>query len=787
MGTLDRKLLRDLRRIWMQCLAIALVLGCGIMVLVLSSGTQRSLEAMRTSFYEVTRFADVFARLTRAPRNLLAEIAHVDGVAQVEGRVVFPAMIDIDGKPEPASAIIISVPPTGEPVLNVPVLRHGRMPRPDRPEEVAVSEAFAEANGLIAGDRLSAVLNGRMRPLVVTGIVISPEYIYTVASGTMEPDDENFGILWMGEAAAAAAMDMEGAFNDLSLTLIPDAHEQAVIARLDRLLAAYGGTGAHGRDQQPSNVFIEGELKQLGTMATVLPPIFLIVASVLVNMVLGRIVARDRGQIGLLKALGYRTRRIAAHYSKMSVAIGLTGLALGCCFGWWLGHEMTELYTRYFRFPNLLYRPGPAPILVACLLGMAATLLGGLRAVRAATRLAPAVAMLPPAPPLYRHGWPERLGAALGFRQTTLMILRSLLRWPGRAAVTPFGVAGSVAVLVASFFTFDAIDLILEDLFERANRQDATITLSEPATTQAEHDALALPGVLTAEGHYLVPVLLSNGANTRLVGLQARPPDASLSRLLDTEGRTVQVPATGLALSEGLAKALGARPGDRLGVDLLTAPLGSWDLPVTAVIRQSLGQDAYMNRAAFFALIGQVPQVNVIHLSIDETERAALQSSVRQTPAIARFTLWSDIRRQLQDTLDESLVTMTVIFASLGMLITIGVVYNTTRIQLAERAHELASLRVLGFHRREVGYVLVAEQMFLTLLAVPLGWLFGYAFCMLMADGFSTDVVTIPVVVTRRTYAVAALIVILTALACVLAVRRTLDHVDIVSALKRRE
>lgn len=787
MRMLDRKLLRDMRHLWAQSLAIALVLACGIMVLILSTGTQRSLEATRAAYYEQNRFADVFATLSRAPRDLLTRIAQLDGVARIEGRVVFTALIDLEGKPDPASAIIVSIPQTGAPVLNVPVVRQGRMPQPDHLEEVAISEAFALSNGLQPGDRFRAVLNGQVRPLKVTGIVISPEYIYTVGSGSIQPDDENFGIIWLGERAAASARDLTGAFNDLTLTLARGADERAVIAGVDRLLAPYGGTGAYGRDRQPSNVFIDGELQQLGTMARVLPPIFLAVSAVLVNMVLGRLVALDRAQIGLLKAVGYKTRTIAAHYTKMTVGIGLVGILLGWGFGWLLGHGLTEIYTRYFRFPNLVYLPGAAPIAISGLLGMAAVVLGGLRAVRAATRLAPAVAMSPPAPPVYHRGWLDRLGTLFGLRQTTMMILRSLMRWPGRAAVTLFGVSGSVAVLVASFFTFDAIDLILDELFERANLQDATVTLANPVNARAERDALALPGVMAAEGVYAAPIRLVNGTRTRLASLQARPSQARLSRLLGADGAPLEIPATGLALAAGLADALDLRPGDRVRLDLLAPPRGTWEIPVSAVIRQSLGQDAYMSRDAFFRLVGQAPQVNMVHLAIDRNALPALQAKVQDTPTIARFTLWSDIRRQFQEALDESLMTMTVIFASLGMLITIGVVYNAARIQLAERAYELASLRVLGFRRREVAYVLVAEQSLLTFIAIPVGWLIGYGVCMLMADGFSTEVVSIPVVVTRRTYAVAALIVLLTALACILVVRRRLDRIDIVHALKQKE
>lgn len=787
MRILDRKLSRDLRQIRTQALAIALVLACGIMVLVLSSGTQRSLETARQHYYEQHRFADVFATLTRAPQDLLLRLARVDGVARVEGRIVFPALLDLDGKAEPASAIVLSIPASGEPILNVPLVRKGRLPDPDRLEEVAVSEAFAEANALRLGDAIRATVNGQLRSLLVTGVVISPEYIYTVAPGSMEPDDDNFGILWLAEKAIASAANLEGAFNTVSMTLALGADERSVIAEVDTLLEPYGGTGAFGRERQASNVFIEGELQQLGAMAAVLPPIFLIVSAVLVNMVLGRLVALERSQIGLLKALGYGNRTIALHYVKMTIGIGIVGVVLGWLAGAWLGRELTDLYTQYFRFPELRYSSGAAQMAISGLLGLMTVVLGGLRSVRVATKLAPAVAMAPAAPPSYRRGWLDQMGRRAGLRQTTMMVLRSVIRWPGRAAVTVFGVAGSVAVLIASFFTFDAVDLMMDELFDKVNRQDASISLSRTVSERATLDALSLPGVFAAEGVYAAPVRLTASRTTLLVSLQVRDNTAQLSRLLDQQGQSITLPPFGVVVSDGMAARLGLRAGERLQVELLTGARQSWELPVTAIIRQSLGQDVYMDRDAFFRLVGRNPEVNLIHLSIDQAKVAELQALIKKTPMIARFTLWSDLRAQFEEMIGESLVTMTIIFAALGMLITFGVVYNAARIQLAERSYELASLRVLGFRRGEVGYVLIMEQMLLTVLALPIGWAAGYGFCAMMAEGFSTEIVSIPVVVTRRTFAIASMIVVVTGLFSTLVVRRRLDRIDIVSAMKQKE
>jgi putative ABC transport system permease protein len=784
---LDRKLLRDLRRIWAQTLAIGLVLACGIMVLVLANGTQQSLSETRSAYYERHRFADIFASAIRAPRGLMTEIAALDGVALAEARIGFSAVLDIAEMQEPASGQILSLPAAGAPRLNVPLLRTGRMPDPLRAHEVVLGEPFALAHDLQPGATLRAILNGQLRELTVTGHVLSPEFIYTIGPGALMPDDRRFGLIWMNETAAAAASDLDGAFNEVALGLARGADAAAVIAALDRLLAPYGGTGAHGRDQQMSHAFLQSELDQLAAMAVVLPPIFLVVSAFLVNMVLGRLIALERQQIGLLKAVGYSTRAVSVHYLKLSLGIGVVGILIGWVAGWWLGRQMTVIYAEFFRFPWLIYVPNPGPFIVSGVLGMATVLLGALRAVWASVRLPPAVAMSPPAPPLFRRGWIDTAGRLLRLRQTTMMILRSVTRWPGRAMITVFGVTASVSVLVASFFTFDAMDLMVDEMFYQANRQHVTLLLAGPRTTAAVQDAASLPGVLTAEGAFAVPVRLHHGHLSRLTALQARSPDAALSRLLDDAGRRVELPDNGVVLPQGLAAQLGVGPGDRVRVELLSAPRETWEVPVGAVIRQTIGQDIHMAAPALFALMRQVPQVNQLHLLVDDHDLPALHAQVKATPAIAGLVLWSDVRRQFEETIRENLWVSATIYSVLGMLITIGVIYNAARIQLSERAHELASLRVLGFTRAEVGYVLVGELMLLTLLAVPLGWFAGYGFAALVAAGFSTDIVSLPLVVERRTYALASLIVLVTSLGAALVVRRRLDRIDIVSALKAKE
>ena len=256
MAPLDRKLIRDLRHIWLQALAIALVIGCGVAMYVMSLGTMRSLDETRQAYYERYRFAHIFASVKRAPERLAREIAAIPGVARVETRIVASVTLDIAGMVEPARGLLISVPQGHEPELNGLHLRMGRGIHPGDLNEVVLNEAFAEAHALRPGDSFHAVINGRKRRLDVVGLALSPEYIYSLGPGAMMPDDRRFGVMWVGRDMLAAAYDLEDSFNAVSLTMMHGASEPRIIAAIDRLLDPYGGIGAYGRKDQTSHWYI---------------------------------------------------------------------------------------------------------------------------------------------------------------------------------------------------------------------------------------------------------------------------------------------------------------------------------------------------------------------------------------------------------------------------------------------------------------------------------------------------------------------------------------------------
>ena len=787
MSPLDRKLLRDLWALKGQAFAISLVIGAGVAMFIMYLSTFASLRLTQQTYYDRYRFAHVFAGLTRAPLFLQERVAGIPGVARVEARVVVDVTLDVPGLTEPASGRLIGIAIPPRPMLNDLFLRRGRFPAPGRPDEVLVSEAFALARGLDPGDRVGAVINGRRRDLQIVGVALSPEYIYSIRPGELIPDDARFGIFWMHGRGLAAAFDMEGGFNNLALTLAPGASEPDVIARLDRLIAPYGGLGAIPRALQTSHWYLDNELKQLQSVGLILPVIFLLVAAFLLNVVLTRIVSVQREQIAALKALGYTNRELAWHYTKLSLLIGATGGLVGVVFGAWLGSGMTSIYNAFFRFPTLTYHLPSDVVAGGVAVSFIAAAVGALNAVRGAVALPPAEAMRPEPPARFRRSMLERAGFARYLSAPARMILRNVSRHPVRAATSIIGIAASVSMLILGTFFLDSIDVLMDVQFFVIQRQDVTVSLVLPASGRAIHELRRLPGVIDAEPMRAVPIRLRAAHRSRIVSVQGLVPDAELNRVVDVAGGPMRLPPGGLVLSLKLAEVLGARVGDRVIVEVLDGPRPVKAVEVVGIVEEYMGTAAYMEIDALRRLVNEGDSLSGAFLRIDEAQAEQLYARLKNTPMVAGVSLKRSAIESFEKTLAETFYVMIFFNLLFSSVIAFGVVYNAARVSLSERSRELASLRVLGFTRGEISFILLGELAAVTLMAIPVGLLLGYIFAGLLVAAFNTELYRFPLVVSSRTFAFAAASVLVAATLSGLAVRRRLDHLDLVEVLKTRE
>ncbi len=789
MKALDRKLLRDLVQMWSQALTIALVVASGIGGFITTLSAVDSLALARDRFYAQGRFADVFAGVKRAPNSLVQSLRDTPGVADVQTTIEQIVRIDLPGVPDAIIGQLIGVDAREAPRMNRVTLQSGRpldaarISSSDIP--ALVSAAFAQARGLAPGSRVGAMVNGKQRTLVISGIALSPEFIFAGMMGM--PDMRGFGVFWVDRDALAAAYDMVGAFNRVAVKLAPGADEKAAIASLTRSLARYGAREAYGREDQGSHAMLDNEIKEQRVLGTVLPAIFLGVAAFLLNVVVSRLVATQREQIAALKALGYANRSIAAHYLKLVLTIVTVGLGIGVALGDWLGTMLTGLYAEFFRFPTFEHRIAPWLLFVSAGITLATAVLGTLNAILATARLAPAEAMRPPAPGRYRRTLIERLGITrIGV--TLRMILRNMERRPLRTGLSIGGVAASVAIVVMGNFFRDAIDAIVDSQFNVAMRSDVIVWLTEAGADSAKHLVARLPGVTAVESGRDVPVRFVNGhlsERGQIRGMTRRP---ELARIIDVDNLEVsRLEDDALVLTDRLAEKLGLRVGDTVRIEVLEGHQRTLQVRLGATAREMMGLNAYMERRALNRLLQEGDQSTWFALVLDRGSEPELLRMSKQLPKIVGVFSKATLLRNMQEVSARNVRIMSTILTFFASVIAVGVVYNNARIALAERTWELASLRVLGFTRAEVSGLLLGEMAIAIAIALPLGMLLGFGLVHLISGLLASDQFFFPVVILPRTYAWAGIAVVAAGLASALVVRRRIDKLDMVAALKTRE
>lgn len=790
MKALDRKLLRDLSRQRAQILSIAAVVACGVASVLAMRTTLDSMQRASETYYAQSRLPGVFASLKRAPERLASRIMEIDGVASVETRVVADALLEVPGLDEAAAGHFISVPDDGQPLLSTLHLRRGRFLTPRAEDEVLVNEHFAEANRLDPGDTLKAVVNGRLRELVIAGVVLSPEFVHDAVPSSgfgMFGDSRHSGILWMRRNALAPLHGMDGAFNDVGLMLVSGARENEVIARLDDLLRPFGGGHAFARKDQLSVSIVAGELEQLRVFGTAMPVVFLAVAAFLLNVVLSRLVAVQREEIAALKAFGYSNSTIAVHFLGYPAAAVIIGSAGGTVLGIWAGSKYTALYTMFFRFPEFNHHTSPLLVLVAVLVSAAAATIGAMFAVRAAVALPPAEGMRPPSPAIFRRLWVEKLGLQGIFSPAARMILRNLERRPLRTAASITGVAMSAAILVVGTFAFDSARYMAESQFRHVQREDVSISFTNPVHPRALREIAHVRGISSVEGYRSSPVRIRAGHRSRQILIYGMESADGFRRLVDRQLHHYRLPQSGIVLTTALARILAVHEGDTVSIAMMEKGDRVRSAVVAGLVDEIIGLSGYMTMDELNKLAGDGPRVTGAYASVTEGMEASVVRQLAEIPVVSGSATRAGMLSSFDKQIAESLRLTVAIVVSLASVVALGVIYNGIRIALSERSRELASLRVLGFTRREVAMMLFGEQGAIDSVGTPLGLLLGLGLAYWIAIGFDSELYRFPVVVQPHTYLFSAAVVFVAGVIAATLMRRRIYNLDLVAVLKTRE
>ena len=787
MNALDLKLLRDFGKMKGQMFAVGIIMACGLAMMIMMRSLIFSLESTRDAYYTDHRFADVFCDLKRAPNALRTRLAGLPDVAAVETRVAGKVTLDLPGLAEPADGTIISIPDDRPQQLHTLFIRRGRLPELGSRNEVVVGEAFADAHRFEPGNEITATIHGARQTLKIVGVALSPEYVFEARPGDTLPDNRRFGVFWMNERELANAFQLDGAFNSVLVDVAPGAANAPVMAALNRVLAPYGGLIAYDRRDHASGKRLDDEINILGALSVAFPTVFLSIAAFMSSAVLTRLVRLQREQIAQLKAFGYSSRQVGVHYLKFALVIVVFAMIVGGAVGIYMGENVVVIYHRFFRFPSLVFHPALPAIFGALLVSAGAAFLGVIGAVRQAMRLPPAEAMRPEPPAEFRASLFERIGLSRLASPAFRMALRNLERKPWQAVFTALGLALATGIPIVPGAMRDAINYLLEVQWDHAQQQDVTLALIEPGSASALSDMRHLPGVIDAEAFRSVPARLRFGHRTRRLAVTGVPREGALVRQLDENGAPLALPPDGLLVSAKLAEILGAKPGDRLILEVQEGRRPVCEATIRGLITDYAGIAAYMDVEALHRLMREGPTVSGGYLTVDRNRWTEFLDAVKESPRIAALGIKRAVRESFRKSTADMIGLVQGLYFSFSIVVAFGVVYNSARIALSERSLDLATLRVLGFTHREVAAVLIGELALLTLLSLPIGLGIGSLLARGIVGMASTESVRLPLVLTARTYATAVLIVLASATFSFAVVSRRLHQLDLLGVLKARD
>ena len=781
-----KKLCRDLKENKGAYIACIVIIAMGLMIFTAFSMVVDNLRMSQQGFYQNQNFADGFIEVQACPFSKIKNLELIDGIKEIQGRLVKDVRLLAPGREDNVYLRLISLDPAQANPINGMLLLQGR-PLNQKDAHIWIDNMYFAANNLQLNDQLAVIAGGKKRELQVVGMGQSPEFIYALRTAAdMFPTPENFGIGFVSQETMESLFPQEQAYNDLVFTLKTGADFDVIKEKLTAELKPYGLTALYPRDDQISHLLLTMELDSLGSMARTLPVMFLLIAAMILYIVLKRLTEQQRGQIGILKALGYTQGEIIIHYLFYAVLVGLVGGIIGVISGVFLLQPLMALFKVFFNMPSAAGSFTFSYLFFGVLLSLGFSLFAGYQGCKKVLALEPALAMLPPAPPIGKKVLLEKVKLIWNMLTAQSMIaVRNISRSKGRSVFIFIGIMLCFAI---SSFTWSMNDLyqkMLFDQYEAVEVYDVKVTLARPLAAKGAAGELAgFPGVGRVETMAEVPVTLKNKWLQQDITMMGIPRESQLYNIVDEDENKVSLPQTGVVLSQRLAALLQADIGTTLNVaSPMMKEAQDKQVKVVGIVPQYVGMNAYLSLNAVQDMLGQGELATSIMLNIEPENIAQFKEKYIQSDLIAGI----DEKQERLEKMEEMMATygsMIFIYMIIGVVIGFAIIYISSIITVSERNRELASMMVLGLTTREVLSVITFEQWFIGIPAMVAGIPLAKLMLLGMSQMVQSDVFTMPVAIPFSSFITGCLITCISIWLAQKAATRKMGSLNLVEVLK---
>ncbi len=754
MVMLWRKVFRDLKEnkgTYFACIVIVII---GLMVFTSFSMVSDNLRKSQQNFYTNQNFADGFAQVRALPYSAVDRLSKIEGIAEIQGRMVKDVTVLFPGRTDNTYLRLISVDPKAAKPINDMLLNQG-IPLSKGKANIWVDTAFFDANDLRMNDKIEVVAGGSKHELQVVGVGQTPEYIYALrSSADIFPTPENFGIAFVPLDTMKNLFPQENGFNDLVFNTLPDTDFEELKSVLEYELKTYGVIAIFPREDQMSHLLLTGELDGLQAMTKALPILFLSIAAMILYIVLKRLIEQQRGQIGILKAMGYTQTEVIVHYLSYALVIGLSGGIVGVILGFMLSKPFIEMYQMFFNMPGMEVSFDPKYLFIGILISFGFSILAGYQGSKRVLSLEPAEAMRPVAPVVGKKVLIEKISFVWDMLTVQgMMAVRNISRNKARSVFILIGVMLCFAITTFTGSMNELFQKMLFDQYEYVETYDVKATLAKPIEEKgAGRELMAFSGVKNVEALAEIPITIKNKWHKQDTVLLGIPKDGSLYNIIDQNYNKIDPPENGLLLTQRLAELLDVGIGSTIKIESPYLKEDAQDqLEVVGIIPQYVGMNAYIELGAAQNFLKQGDLVTSLLLEMEQEHVKDFQETYLQSDLIAGIDEKSHRMEKLQEMM-KSYGSMIYIYMLIGIIIGFAIIYSSSIITVSERSRELASMMVLGLTPGEVLSVITFEQWSIGIMGIVAGIPMSHLMLSAISQAMSTDVFTMPVSITSSSY-----------------------------------
>lgn len=784
MKKLNKKLFRDLVANKWLFMAVTIVIFLGVAMFGSSFMAFLNLQSSYDYSYKTLGFADFTVKVVSSPPATVGELEQLPGVKAVTGRLNTDIGLSLPQKGgQSLIARVISVPQNSHPLVNDLKIESGNYLSPDNKYGLLLEKSFADYHHLKPGD--SILLNGAAGDIEFTtaGIVTSPEYIFPAKSKSeffVSPD--TWGVIFVSNEVIH---ELFGASNINEFCVLVDkgADIESVISQFKDRLAPLGIVEVVTRDEQPSNAGLKMDLQEFGEIADIFPLLFLFVGAMTTYILLSRIIQRQRGQLGLMRALGYSRRQVLLHYLGFALIVGIIGSVTGIIAGYLLATTITNLYIGMLGLPYTLTATHWMAIEEGIIIGILPCLIAGIIPAFTASRLRPAEAMRTPPPTTGREPLIEKVFPFL--KRVSLLWkipLRNIFRNRRRSIATILGIVfGAVLILTSAGF-LDSIDSLFKVQFDQIQNYDARLSFPQPVPEADTAVVLGWAGVSDVAPLLELPVSIEHADKSFSTLVVGMPPDTDLYGLYTLSGSKIVLVDNNILLAGAIKDKLGVAVGDTVTV---SSPYGRADFIINGFVKQPMGSFGYITLGNAQQMTGARGFISGILLGADSNVISGLRNKASQQFNAVAVEITNEVRSQMMKLMDLVNVMMWVMLG-FGAILALMVVFTMISISLVERRREIATMLTLGEKSSRIAAMITIENLILGLVGLIVGIPLGYAVTSYMMGLFQTDMFSFDLVFYGRTYLLTAVLIILIMLLSQLPGILGLNRLDLAKVTKEQ-